>query len=222
MRQPDWYLQLESDLQRLMHRAEKAEPDERQRIKDEVYGLVEELIAAGELYIGAEGPDFDADREKVDAIVIHHTSNAPGMSLSRLNAMHLLRLYVGYFSSPVAKADRMYGQPLYSGHYYKESQVFWGYHWLVRQNGESEHLLDDDVIGWHAGDWEVNCRSIAICFDGDLTRQPPSDTALVEAARIIRSYKKVGLYGHRECNPQTVCPGDLFMSEWKRRLWELV
>src|SRR5216684_6425187 len=109
-------------------------------------------------------------------IVIHHTSNPPGLSPDRLSAIGLVRLYGPYFANPKSERDRwLQGQPIFSGHMRQNKQVFWPYQWIVRREGRAQRLLYDSEIGWHAGDWDVNCRSVAIALDNDYEETMPSD-----------------------------------------------
>jgi N-acetyl-anhydromuramyl-L-alanine amidase AmpD len=141
------------------------------------------------------------------------------MTLNRLNAVQLIRIYGRYYNDPTTPKERdIKGQPVWSGHFYNGRQVFWGYHWLIRANGEAIKLLDDDKIGWHAGDWDVNRRSVAVCFDDDLDNKEPSKAALKSTKEIIKYYEpKAELIGHKDAKPTTTCPGALF-SSWKAKL----
>jgi N-acetyl-anhydromuramyl-L-alanine amidase AmpD len=82
----------------------------------------------------------------------------------------------------------------------------------------------DEAIGWQAGNWEVNRRSIGICINDDLTDKPPSEAALASVGQILRSYNdrfgQLEVVGHREVNPKTLCPGDKFLTGWKSKLLE--
>ncbi len=145
------------------------------------------------------------------------------MTLERLNAIQLLRIYGRYFADPTDPKEKHFnGQPVWSGHFYNTRQVFWGYHWLVREDGKSEHILDDSYIGWHSGNWEVNTRSIGICIDDDLGDKEPSETVLQAVADIIKQHyptvNVLKILGHREVNANTECPGDLFAASWKQKL----
>lgn len=217
---PDWYLRIRDDYRALMEQAEEADEETKEKIKEEVYAFFEELLESGEIYLGDTGHDFDADRQPIDTAIIHHTSGEPDLRLSRLNAMHLLRLYVPNYANPaLEKEEHLKGQPIYSGHFNNGKQVFYAYHWLVRNDGTAERLLDDDEIGWQAGDWNMNCRSAAICFDDDLTEKEPTKESLKAATDIIRTnYKELEILGHCEVNPCTNCPGKLFLSDWKTKL----
>lgn len=178
------------------------------------------------------GPqNTDSDRAGTDTILIHHTSNPPGLSPTRLSAIELIRLYGPYFANPPEKDRALRGKPLFSGHVRNSQQVFWPYHWLIRNDGRMERLLRDREIGWHAGDWETNCRSIAIAFDDDLEFWRPAPQALAAAAALIaHRYRHVpisNIIGHSEVRGRTVCPSALFLDNdagpgWKRDLADTI
>lgn len=198
----------------------------KEAMKDFRYSIYEQLLEEGAVALGKEGYDWDSEREPVDTLVIHHTSGLPGMSRARLNAMHLLRIYVPAYANP-SEPDipRVTDRPIYSGHYDRDQQVFYGYHWLIRTDGEAERLLSDDAIGWHAANWEVNKRSIAFCIDDDLEDQSPSQAVLESIAEVTKAH-----YGQVDISPQTVvghgevslvptdCPGNEFLPTWKTQL----
>jgi len=73
--------------------------------------------------------------------------------------------------------------------------------------------LQDEQIGWQAGNWEINCRSIAICFLDDLKEKEPTKEAIQAAQDIIQKYRGCKLLGHKEVNEKTSCPGTLFWGE---------
>lgn len=222
--QPTWYLLLKDDFYRLEQLTkEEKDYNKRKLIKDKAYSLVEEAVLNGSIKMGESGDNLDAERRPIDTVVIHHTNNQPGMTLERLNAMQLLRIYGNYFANPTSpKEKHLQGQPVWSGHFYKSKQVFWGYHWFIREDGTSEHILDDSYIGWHAGNWDVNTRSVAICIDDDLSDKEPSDTVLESIADTIRKHyptvNKVKILGHSDVNESTECPGHLWSEVWQQKL----
>jgi len=221
---PNWYLLLKDDFERLEKLAEKEDDyAKRKQIKDMAYRLVEEAVRDGRLPMSKTGDNFDSERKPIDTIVIHHTSNKPVLTLERLNAMQLLRIYGRYFASPTdPKEKHLEGKLVWSGHFYNSKQVFWGYHWLIRENGSSERILDDSYVGWHAGNWEVNTRSIAICIDDDLSDKEPGKAIIKAVADTIKQhYPNVDnskILGHCEVNNSTGCPGHLFLESWKQTL----
>ncbi len=216
----DWYLRIQPEYRRLLQRAED-ESNEAESIKEAVRLFFEELLLNGKLALGDPDAQLDSQRQPIRQAVIHHSKRKPGYySRARLNAVHLLNLYVPYYSDPgLAEEQYLKGRPISSNHYQAGKMVFYGYHWWVESDGTTTRLLPDEAIGWHAGNWEVNCQSIGICINDDLTDKAPSATALEGVQRILRDYDdRLELLGHRETNPKTVCPGDRFLAEWKQHL----
>ena len=211
--QPDWYLRLFPRYEELAAIPEALE---------EIYALVEEQLGAGEIALGTTGPDWDRERKPIDTIVVHHTHCPPEITRSRLSAMHLLRLYAANYASPAPSEYHTQGDPIYSHHFHDGRQVFYAYHFIVRMDGSVERLLGDNEIGWQAGKWEVNCRSVGIVLDNDLEDVTPPDVALDGLAQLIREhYPHVShdrIFGHREVNPKTTCPSEHFLSGWKKEL----
>jgi N-acetyl-anhydromuramyl-L-alanine amidase AmpD len=97
--------------------------------------------------------------------------------------------------------------------------VFWGYHWLMRKDGSFENLLPDNQIGWHAGNWDINKRSIGICLDNDYENKDPKDETLQKLADFIKdNYPNKVTIGHCEARRGTICPGKNFLDGWKKNL----
>lgn len=187
--------------------------------RDIRYDALGALLAEGKVRLGdpardRELPNWDEDRQNIDTVVVHHTNRPGGLTNERLNAMELARLYIPRYLSD-STDPYVKGQPIYSGHFdSKGRQVFYPYHWIIRQNGDAERLLDDNAVGWHAGNWDVNKRSVAICFDDDLANKPPTDASLETARDILRdNYQKTQLIGHRQVNSATECPGNAFLGD---------
>lgn len=225
LRRPDWYLELSGEFRRLEKLTSGVREDKRKSAaaksaKLEAYELVEDALETGSIPLAGTGEDFDRDRRPPDTVVIHHTKNSAGLTLSRLNAMHLLRLYAPRFA-----AKNLAGRPVWSNHFRSGRQVFYAYHWLVRQDGSCERLLEDKHIGWHAGCWHVNTRSIAVAIDDDLTDKQPSQTILDAIAKLLKNhYPDIPSHlviGHCEIfsSPKAAaCPGELFLTGWKQSL----
>jgi hypothetical protein len=218
---PDWYIRVWKNYQEIEQAASKEDDYQvRKAIKSQVYELVEGALNSGSIKLADSGKDFDSERLPIDTVVIHHTGSKPGMSLSRLNAIQLLRIYATQYVKPSQEDSEIKGKAIWSNHFYFGKQVFWAYHWFVREDGTAERILNDEYIGWHAGNWDINKRSIAICFDDYLQDKQPSDKAINTAINIISSrYPGVKqIIGHREANPNTQCPGNLFLPTWKSKL----
>lgn len=220
---PDWYLKILPDYKRLNKRVKDEE--RRAELKEQVYSFFERHLITNTICLAESGPNEDADRKSIDTIVIHHTKNPPGMTRDRLNAMHLLRLYASHYIYPPKNAKHIRKQPIWSGHFHNGKQVFYSYHWLVREDGSIERLLNDDEIGWQAGNWEVNTRSVAICLDGDYQDVDPPAPMLKAVAKLIKKqYSQVNtdrIFGHGEINKKTECPGGNFVNGWKSALLNL-
>lgn len=218
----DWYLKIFNEWQEILKRSEAQGEDVLKYTKEEVYQFFEMHLANHDISLGADGPNWDVERKSIDTIIIHHTKIPAGVTWQRLSALQLIRLYVAYYFSPDEKERYIKGQPIYSHHFRNGEQVFYAYHWLVRMDGSVEKLLNDNEIGWQAGNWEVNCKSVAICLDNDFENSSPSELVISSVAKIIKDkYPQVKLeniFGHREINLKTTCPGNNFLNDWKPRL----
>ncbi|MCL5733049.1 MAG: peptidoglycan recognition protein family protein [Patescibacteria group bacterium] len=228
IKDPLWYIEVPMFIEKLLKLRNQDENQYKATI-EEIYNFFEKQLISGNVFLGSVIKDFDNDRREIDTIVIHHTHNEKGMANERLSAMELLRLYAPYFAT--TRDEIIKGKAIYSGHFRDGKQVFYSYHWIIRKDGRSERLLNDNEIGWHAGKWDVNCRSIAIVFDGDYENRTPSEIELKSAANLIKekypAIKKNMVVGHREVNPKTTCPSNLFLSKnvktgWKEDLLALL
>jgi hypothetical protein len=226
VKEPDWYLQFNNFITDAKQRL-KPESKELNQLNKTVRHFFEAALQEGKVSLAKQGPDLDVQRQPVDTIVIHHTSAQPGYRLSYLNAVHLLNIYVPYYANPTVRGEEdLKGQPMWSGHFRAGKQVFWGYHWFMGMDGKPIRLLEDEQIGWHAGDWKINRRSIGICLDNDYERQDPDDELLKKLAGLIRqnypSIKPGNIIGHQESNLNTTCPGGNFIGGWKDKLVKYV
>ena len=226
VRRPDWYLALQPEYEALFDRARASDPATGASIAEPIYDFFESGLAAGEIALGSTGPAWDAQRAAIDTAVIHHTRLRPGVTWQRLDAIQLARVYARYYMHPGAHERHIHGRPIHSGHRRDGRQVFYAYHWLVRADGSSERLLEDHHTGWQAGDWDVNCRSVAIALDANLETAGPTAAMLDGVARLLRGcYPGVApgrVLGHRQVNPRTSCPGAGWPDGWGRRLLALL
>src|SRR5437588_4393762 len=114
------------------------------------------------------------------------------------------------------------GEPIWSGHFRNGAMVFFAYHWLIRPDGVAERLLDDAYIGWHAGNWDVNTRSIGIALSGNYEIGIPPIAQVEAAAQVIREHyahvAESSIVGHREVTQGITCPGAYFLEGWKETL----
>ncbi len=226
IKDPHWYFDIPEIIKELktLHDTDRSEYEKQ---KELIYDFFEEQTNLGNVAIDSKGKSFDNERKLIDTIIIHHTSNLPGLSKERLSAIELVRLYAPQFAGngPTYNAHKeIKNTPIYSGHWRGGVQVFWPYHWMIRSDGTCERLLNDDEIGWQAGNWDINCRSIAICIDDDHEHSIPDKKELQVIADLIKnSYPQVSkdrIFGHCEINKKTTCPSKLFLSIEERRGWK--
>jgi hypothetical protein len=219
--QEDWYLRVPALLES-SEELKKENPNLYEVEKAKILDFFIMSLNNEKVSLGSSGVDWDKQRKTIDTIVIHHTGSEPGMTKDKLSALELIRLYATTYANPTYKEDeRVKNTPIYSNHFREGKMVFWPYHWIIRKDGAVERLLLDKEIGWHAGDWNVNCRSVAIVLDNDYENETPSEKEITAIAQtIIKHYPNITLeniVGHCEVNPKTVCPSNEFLGEcgWK-------
>ncbi len=217
---PDWYKKFTPEMEYYFRGEDPQDKEALERFDAEKRRLRElfmKLYDEDRIAFGSEGLDLDKDRQPVDTLVVHHTAGNPDVPWQYINMQHLFSLYIPMY---LEQKRRYYGQPIWSNHFLDGKMVFCGYHYLIWHDGRTEHILNDSQIGWHAGDWDVNKRSVAICFVGNLTDSTPTEEAMEAANRIISQYPNTRILGHREVMNKTECPGNLFLGEngWKNRL----
>lgn len=216
----DWYLKLYPELNEYFYSYDGNRENKTQEWLDqrkEFAIMIMELLEADKIPLGKSGTNWDADRKAIDTIVIHHTSTSPDMSLKIINTLGLIRLYTPFYSK---KEEPEYGQPIWSNHFYQNKPTFIAYHYIIEQDGTVYNILKDNQIGWQAGKWEMNCKSISVCFLDDLKNKFPTEKAIQSARDIIKQYENCQILGHKEINTKTTCPGGLFEGEdgWKKLL----
>lgn len=220
----DWHLEVPALMKELskLHDHDRAMYD---RTIDQIYTFFERQLKQDKVALATTGEAYDTARQPIDTIIIHHTSQKPGLTKDRLSALDLFRLYAPQY----AVKEPVVG--VYSGHFRYGIQVFWPYHWIVRRNGTCERLLEDREVGWQAGNWDVNCKSVAIVLDGDYEDSEPSEAELRAIVKLIKeNYPDVprdNILGHCEVNKKTACPSRRFMGDdthkgWKDRLLAMI
>jgi hypothetical protein len=172
--------------------------------------------------------DWDAERQPFETIVIHHSATKPDATPDDIDAIQKERLYAPRYRSanddPFVK-----GLPVHTGHVIDNKERFTGYHHLVYADGKVttelsplvkiENKWHVDHVGWHAGKWSVNCRSVAICLVGDFSDKEPPDAQLRATAGLIVHYRtfnpKVEVTGHGD-HANTECPGKTWRT-WRAK-----
>lgn len=222
-RQPDWYCHLERELREALFPLVHDDP-EIKAWRHQVYQLAGEMLAQRQIPLAPDGPDLDEQRKLPDMVVLHHTEEEPDIPLEKLNAIGLLRQYGRQYLENDVLGRAVRGEPVWSGHFRQSQMAFFAYHWLVRPDGTCERLLEDRAIGWHAGNWNVNTRSIGIALSGNYEHATPPAGQIVAAAHLIATFYPLiaptRVLGHCEVRTYLTCPGDHFLHGWKAQLLE--
>lgn len=108
-------------------------------------------------------------------------------------------------------AESIPSRDYHAGYYIDGKEYAGNYHYMIYQDGEIKHPVNDDWYTFHCGNYAINLTSIAICFIGDYSTTTPSTKALQSANKLLNELKQKynieNVYGHRELYP-TRCPGD--------------
>ncbi len=221
----DWYIRLEDELRQLFFPIVHNSP-QLKSFRHKVYALIAELLQNDRLPLAQNGQNLDLERKAVDTIVIHHTEEEPTMQLGTLSAIGLVRQYAFQYLADDVLGNSVRGKPIWSGHFRAGKMVFFAYHWLIRPDGVAERLLEDAYIGWHAGNWEINTKSIAIALAGNYEEETPPTAQIEAAAQVIKEHHphvaRTHIAGHREVTQGISCPGANFLDIWKGMLLQSV
>ncbi len=220
-RLPDWYQQLEHELTSFVFSVVHDDP-QLKAWRHQVYSLAGAMLERGEIPLASTGPDLDAERKPLDTLVLHHTEEDPQISLAKLNAIGLLRQYGFQYLENNVPGHVVKDEAVWSGHFRQGKMVFFAYHWLIRPDGSCERLLEDQALGWHAGNWEINTRSIGIALSGNYEHSTPPVAQLAATAQLIRAHypsiSPARILGHCEIRPELTCPGEHFLADWREAL----
>lgn len=212
----DWYITLGNEIQQIVNHGHYKE-------LPKLYDLIEDMLSNGLIPLSDDGPNFDEERKVPDAIVVHHAGSLISTP-KRLSAMGLLRQYaLDYFYKKTLGYD-LYGKAIWSNHFNQGEQVFYAYHWLILDSGEKIRLLEDKYIGWHAGNWDINTRSVGVVLSGNFEKSFPNEDQLKSLTELIKgeynSIDKNRIKFHSDI-VKTVCPGDKFRQMWMEKLQKI-
>ncbi len=178
--------------------------------------------------------DWDKERQLFNTIVIHHSATGADATADDIEKIQKFRLYAPRYKSksddPFVNEVDGKSLPIHSGHVIDGKERFIGYHHLVYADGkvttEMSPLakIDDkwyiDHVGWHAGNWSVNCRSVAICLVGNFSEKEPPDAQLHATAGLVVHYRgfnsKLTVKSHGEIT-NTECPGKTWRI-WREKI----
>lgn len=109
-----------------------------------------------------------------------------------------------------------------NGNYFKNNVVETSAHYFVDDTTVVRSVADKN-IAWHAGDWDINCRSIGIEIAGSTTECTCKtlENVILLAQRLMKKYniKKDRVIRHYDANGK-ICPGFWCGSSAKNRLWK--
>ncbi len=109
-----------------------------------------------------------------------------------------------------------------NGNYFKNNVVETSAHYFVDDTTVVRSVADKN-IAWHAGDWDINCRSIGIEIAGSTTECTGKtlENVILLAQRLMKKYniKKDKVIRHYDANGK-ICPGFWCGSAAKDKLWK--
>ncbi len=224
LQHPDWYIRLEDYLRKDIFPVVHDNPALSLQ-RNRFYDVVTQMLIDRQIPLATSGPNLDSERQPIDTVVIHHTEENPDISLGKLSAIGFIRQYAQrYLDDDIYGHKGLKGQPIWSGHFRNGEMVFFAYHWLVRPDGTTDRLLDDQYVGRHALD--LNPKSIGISLSGNYEHSTPPEEQVIATGKIIKeSYpfiKPTRIFGHLEVMQQRTCPGNQFIRGWKGTILEAV
>ena len=108
-----------------------------------------------------------------------------------------------------------------NGNYFKNNVVETSAHYFVDDTTVVRSVADKN-IAWHAGDWNINCRSIGIEIAGSTSecKGKTLENVILLTQRLMRKYniKKDRVIRHYDANGK-ICPGFWCGSATKDKLW---
>ena len=143
-------------------------------------------------------------RRKVTILVIHHTAGPASNDVGTL----------------IPTISRLHGKR------FKKMEPSMGlmisYHYLITPDGNVWPTRDENDIGHHAGDWEVNERSIALTLIGDFSKHRPTRRQVQSLDRLVRrlmSERRIQkVIPHSHCRA-TLCCGEYLSQEIRKLSW---
>jgi hypothetical protein len=109
-----------------------------------------------------------------------------------------------------------------NGNYFKNNVVETSAHYFVDDTTVVRSVADKN-IAWHAGDWDINCRSIGIEIAGSTTECTGKtlENVILLTQRLMKKYNisKDRVIRHYDANGK-ICPGFWCGSAAKDKLWK--
>lgn len=173
--------------------------------------------------------NWDLGRKPFTTLVIHHSATNKEATAADIEKIQQERLYAPRYKSK-SKQPFVRGLPVHSAHVVNGKERFIGYHHLIYHDGKVTTELSPlkkvgeqwviDHVAWHAGNWDVNCSSVAICLIGDFSENEPPEKQLKATAGLLAHYRtinpKVTITSHGD-HTKTECPGKTWRL-WKEKI----
>jgi N-acetylmuramoyl-L-alanine amidase len=143
----------------------------------------------------SKGSNGKMDPKKIDTLVVHHDA---AIVSGPYNTMKRIKIEADY--------------------HVKQGWKHLSYHYVIDNVGDVYQCLQDTEIGYHAGNYVVNKKSIAVCLHGNFEKQNPTPKQLAALERFVNWITterpdlpillKKSVKGHREVRLKgTACPG---------------
>ena len=161
----------------------------------------EEGVSSAETDVDTTDRDFG---RVVTIIVVHHTAGSQSSDAERIIPA-ISRLHSRKFNTMPASLGLMVA-----------------YHYLIMSDGAIHQTRDEEDIGYHAGDWEVNKTSIGICLTGNFEKHKPTRQQIQSLDRLVRRIQSerniVKVVPHSHCKA-TLCCGRHLEAALRKLSW---
>ncbi len=96
------------------------------------------------------------------------------------------------------------------------------YHYLITPNGKVWKVRDPDDVGYHAGNWSINKRSVAVCVVGDFSKYHPTRAQVRSLDTLVKKMQRErqikNVIPHSYCRA-TLCCGEYLKREVRNLSW---
>ena len=164
----------------------------------------EDRLATVERNLSQVESDQLGSKRVVTIIVVHHTAGSQSNDAERIIPT-ISRLHSRRFSTMPASLG-----------------LTVAYHYMIMSDGAIYRTRDEEDIGYHAGDWEVNKVSVGICLVGNFEEHKPTRQQIQSLDRLVRQLQQerniVKVIPHSHCKA-TLCCGKYLEAEIRKLPW---
>lgn len=138
---------------------------------------------------------------KIEKIVIHHSVTPRDLPLEQ---------QINSFDK--THKDRLHPKPNKYGYHI-------AYHYVIAGDGSYKKTRGFDEIGYHAGNWDMNKKSIGICVCGNFDEENPSKEQISALNKILKELvdnyklKETDIIFHKDVVSYKTCPGLNFLRD---------